>query len=86
MSKLKYNKSQNETAKKLLILSCDSVLKNSGTLDYQLARNLAIDMASSLADVYYDLRYNDNEEMDKFCVDMHFYFKNVKSKLIQKKF
>ena len=86
MPKLKYNKSHKETAEKLLTLSCDSVLKTSGTLDYSLAYNLAIDMASSLADVYYNLKYNDNEEMDKFCVDMHLYFKNVKSKLIQMKF
>jgi hypothetical protein len=86
MSKLKYNRSYKQTAEKLLTLSCDSVLKTSGTLDYQLAYNLAIDMASSLADVYYELKYHDNEEMDKFCVDMHLYFKNVKSKLIQMKF
>jgi len=86
MSKLKYNRSHKQTAEKLLTLSCDSVLKTSGTLDYQLAYNLAIDMASALADVYYELKYHDNEEMDKFCVDMHLYFKNVKSKLIQIKF
>jgi hypothetical protein len=86
MSKLKYNRSHKQTAEKLLTLSCDSVLKTSGTLDYQLAYNLAIDMASALADVYYELKYHDNEEMDKFCVDMHLYFKNVKSKLIQMKF
>jgi hypothetical protein len=86
MSKLKYNKSHKQTAEKLLTLCCDSVLKTSGTLDYPLAYNLAIDMASGLADVYYDLKYNENQEMDKFCVDMHLYFKNVKNKLIQMKF
>ena len=82
MPKLKYNRSCGETAQKLIEHSINVVKNSSDVVDYKLARKLAIGMASSLSDVYYDLKHSKDAELDKFCVDMHLYFKKVKDKLI----